>query len=189
MIYTHTECTFSDVQEENHVEIDWDAFFKKNQKKIYYFIRNRVNSHEDANDILQMIFLEAFRNKHKFNGLSKPETWVYGIAKNVVMNHYRTSKFQTKNISIDDAGVQFIACNQDPHDITANNRILVDTLQIIQSLPEDLQTMITCFVEDDMTYQEIAIIMDIPIGTVRSRFSRIRELLRTKIFNNGSNEH
>lgn len=68
------------------VTIDWTDVFKKNNKKLLNFIRKRVANYEDVEDIAQMTCLEVLRNSHKFIGASRPETWMFGIAINLIRN-------------------------------------------------------------------------------------------------------
>lgn len=161
--------------------VDWDAVFNLNNKKLLNFIRKRIANREDVEDILQTTCLEVLRNRHKFMGASRPETWVFGIAVNLIRNYYKRQQGRYLFDSLDDDITTNLLFDNDPSDITEQRQLLGVTLNSIEKLPSDIRIMLSILVEGDGSYQDVAQHLNIPIGTVRSRLSRAREALKDGI--------
>lgn len=162
--------------------IDWSEVFKQHNKKLLNFIRKRVANHEDVEDIAQMTCLEVLRNGHKFIGASRPETWMFGIAINLIRNYYKNQQGRFLFDTLNDDILTDLHCDSDPSDITENERVLGATLASIEALPDDLKTMLSILVGHDGSYQDVAQQLNIPVGTVRSRLSRAREALKSRVY-------
>ncbi|GLX14984.1 RNA polymerase sigma factor [Pseudomonas straminea] len=150
-------------------------------QKLRAFVHKRVMNPDDADDILQCTFFEALRNEHKFQHASKPETWLCGIALNLIRNHFRRTYNQPYQESLDDqtnvAHEQHIDIGQ----CVDGSRQLQRTVEAIQTLPAAMRQVIHVSLVMDGNYQETAQSLGVPIGTVRSRLSRAREQLRRSI--------
>lgn len=167
----------------NHVlpmNIDWERIFREHGRRVHHFIRKRVSHREDAEDLVQMTWLEVFRNCDKFAGASRPETWVFGIALNLVRNHFRLLSARPHYDELAEDSV--LAQGDDPSQITEYQRILNATLSSIAVLPEDTRHLLSLLVEKEDSYQDIAENLNIPVGTVRSRLSRVRVSLKQSVF-------
>ncbi|MET3056242.1 sigma-70 family RNA polymerase sigma factor [Serratia marcescens] len=164
------------------IPADWDAILKKTNKKLINFIRRRVSNTEDVEDIAQMTYLEVLRNQHKFAGASLPETWMFGIAINLIRNHYKRKQQQYLFDTLNDEVLENLLYDGDPSELFENQRLLTTTLKSIDRQPEEIKRMLTILIEDEGSYQDIAMQLNIPIGTVRSRLSRARESLKNQVF-------
>ena len=164
------------------INVDWDAIFITHNKKLLNFIRKRISSHEDADDILQMTCLEVLCNRHKFMGASRPETWVFGIAVNLIRNYYKAKQSYYLLDRLDDDITADLLLENDPCDLAENRQLLSHTLASIEILSKDVRVMLSILVEDEGSYQDVAHQLNIPIGTVRSRLSRAREALKGRIY-------
>lgn len=164
------------------INVNWDEIFITHNKKLLNFIRKRIASYEDADDILQMTCLEVLCNRHKFRGASRPETWVFGIAVNLIRNYYKSKQSHYLLDSLDDEMTADLLLENDPSDLTENRQLLSQTLESIEILSQDTRLMLSILVEDEGTYQDIAQQLSIPVGTVRSRLSRARETLKGRIY-------
>ncbi len=160
--------------------IDWEGIFRQHGRRVHHFIRKRVSHREDAEDLVQMTWLEVFRNRDKFAGASRPETWVFGIALNLIRNHFRLQAGRPRYDELEDDIV--VTCSDDPSQITENQRLLHCTLTSIAGLPEETRQLLSMLVEKEGSYQAIATGLNIPIGTVRSRLSRLRTSLKQSVF-------
>ncbi len=164
------------------LQVNWDEVFHQHNKKLLNFIRKRIANREDVEDILQMTCLEVLRNRHKFAGASRPETWVFGIAVNLIRNYYKNQQGRWLLDSLDDDVTADLLLENDPSDITEHRQLLGVTLDSIARLPADTRTMLAILVENEGSYQDVALELNIPIGTVRSRLSRVREALKGHIY-------
>ncbi|WP_049278529.1 RNA polymerase sigma factor [Serratia marcescens] len=164
------------------IPVDWNAILKKSNEKLINFIRRRVASTEDVEDIAQMTCLEVLSNRHKFTGSSQPETWMFGIAINLIRNHYKRKQRQYLFDTLNDEVLENLLYDGDPSELTGNQRLLTTTLRSIDKQPEEVKRMLALLIEDEGSYKDIAMQLNIPIGTVRSRLSRARNSLKNQVF-------
>lgn len=154
------------------------AQLKKEQfEKLQNFIRKRVMNREDAEDILQQTFAEALYAESSFRHHCKLETWLCGIALNLIRNHFRKLyrrplhiEFQ-EELAHTDPGrdiFAYVECSQD----------LSRTVEAIAVLPTAMRHTLEVTMQTDGSYQDAADALGVPIGTVRSRLSRARIQLR-----------
>ncbi|POZ87966.1 MULTISPECIES: RNA polymerase sigma factor [Petrotoga] len=153
--------------------------------KIYGVLINYVN-HDEIEDALQEVFLRIIKGINGFKGRSKLSTWIYRIAVNVGKNY--TRKYQrSKETSVD-----FEDETDQNHNIQAisntnvKNEVLEELdyqmiLNIMEKLNEEERLLIKLRDIDGMSYNEIAEIMEIPLGTVKSKLHYTRKKLRQLI--------
>lgn len=161
----------------------FDLLVLKYQHKIIALVHRYVRDSADVHDVVQEAFIKAYRALENFRGESAFYTWMYRIAINTAKNHLisRGRRPPASDIDIDDA--EYLGGNDNLHDVdTPENNLFRDELQaavqeIIQNLPEDLRTAVTLREMDGLSYEEIADIMECPVGTVRSRIFRAREAI------------
>lgn len=155
----------------------------EHQKKLRSFIHKRVLNPEDADDILQLTYLEAWRNKERFGGQAALSTWMCGIAQNLIRNHFRRLYAKPVHCEFDESLWHGQDEGQDLGWQFEINRRLEKTLSAIKGLPVEMRNTLYASLETDGSYQDTADAMDIPIGTVRSRLSRAREHLKRATYN------
>lgn len=112
------------------------------------------------------------KHQDKFAGASRPETWVFGIALNLVRNYFKQARQRAQEMG--DEMLEHIAIDLDPGAIAESQRALKRAMDAIVSLPEDTRQMLMQLLDTDASYQDLALQLEIPIGTVRSRLSRAR---------------
>ena len=140
----------------------------------------RYISHNDIPDVVQESFIKAYRSIESFRGDSAFYTWLYRIAVNTAKN-YLTAQGRrppSEDILAEDAESYDVGTHLRDVDTPELEKVVFDT---IHSLPEDLRTAITLRELEGLSYEEIAEIMDCPVGTVRSRIFRAREVIENKI--------
>lgn len=170
------------IQGAEGVQVNWGELAKECEQKLRRFIRKRVMNQDDADDLMQMTYLEALRNQHKFSGTSKPETWLFGIAVNLVRNHFKTLYGQPQCGDLDEV-IGLLEYDGDPSALVEQQHVLQRTSDAIETLPTDMRTLLDLIVETDLSYQDAALALGIPVGTVRSRLFRTREQLKNTVFN------
>lgn len=146
--------------------------------RLYRFVSKYVDHPDDAADIAQQAFVEAARGIGKFRGESKLSTWLYGIAMNMVRNYlsrspHRLYKFETEEIL-----EEFFSSAIDPSDQAEQKEMLSLVLEAMGDLPKEMSEVLTMVAVKEISYQEVATTLSIPLGTVRSRVSRARAVLR-----------
>lgn len=159
---------------------EFERLFRSQKSRLNSFVRKHLRSAEAAQDIVQHTFLEAFRCWHKFRGDSRPETWLCGIALNLVRNSISRSpeyRYVFEDVdSMDDYMIQDTAA--DPLELALREETMEQIRQAIDKLPRSMRVVVSMVALDGLSYQETAEELDIPIGTVRSRLSRAREQLK-----------
>lgn len=141
----------------------------------------------DVEDLTQETFLKAYRNIDSFKGNSSLYTWTYRIARNVCMDALRRRKFRGQFLfdwfRKTDAETDF----PDPsgHDVPENNDLKYWIDHALAKLPEDYRAVIVFREIQDLSYEEIAQILEIPEGTVKSRLFKARKMLRSYLENLG----
>ena len=161
----------------------FDALVTKYQFKVVNLVTRFVKDVDEAQDVAQEAFIKAYRGLSNFRGDSAFYTWLYRIAINSAKNYIvsQSRKSPTYAVDIDDAEHMETAAALKDID-TPEGKLLTSEIEntvykAIKELPEDLKTAITLRELEGMTYEEIANVMECPIGTVRSRIFRARETI------------
>ena len=159
----------------------------KYQHKVANLVSRYVKNHSDVPDIVQEAFIKAYRALPNFRGDSAFYTWLYRIAVNCAKNHMVASnrKPPGSDIEVEDAEIydsgEALRENASPEKLLLTNEIKKVIFDTIEQLPEDLRTAINLRELEGLSYEEIAHIMDCPVGTVRSRIFRARDAVDKKI--------
>jgi len=159
----------------------------KYQHKVANLVSRYVKNHSDVPDIVQEAFIKAYRALPNFRGDSAFYTWLYRIAVNCAKNQLVSSgrKPPGSDIEIEDAEVydsgDALRENASPEKLLLTEEIKKVIFSTIEQLPEDLRTAINLRELEGLSYEEIATIMECPVGTVRSRIFRARDAVDKKI--------
>lgn len=167
----------------------FNILVNKYYTRVYASLFSFTKSKEDSEDLAQLTFVKVWQQLHSFRGESAFFTWVYRIAINLAKNFVASSgyKKQKINTSIDESEIE-INSFEDLESIVIHNQSLRNINNYINKMPESLKTAFTLREVEGKSYEEISIITDTPIGTVRSRIFRAREsiieYMNTEIINN-----
>ncbi|HHL45250.1 MAG TPA: RNA polymerase sigma factor RpoE [Gammaproteobacteria bacterium] len=165
----------------------FDILVRKYQHKLAKLISRYIQDPSEVMDVSQEAFIKAYRALPKFRGDSAFYTWLYRIAINTAKNHLVAKGRRPQSVDIDaDEGQRFETIPKLRDNATPERLILRDEIgrvifQTIEELPDDLRTAITLRELDGLSYEEIAEVMNCPIGTVRSRIFRAREAIDSKL--------
>ena len=147
----------------------------------------RYISRNDIPDVVQESFIKAYRSIDSFRGESAFYTWLYRIAVNTAKNYLTAQGCRPPNedILVEDAESYDVGGNlrgvDTPENELLSNELRKVVFDTIEGMQEELKTAITLRELEGLSYEEIAEIMDCPVGTVRSRIFRAREILENKI--------
>ncbi|MDO6564455.1 RNA polymerase sigma factor RpoE [Amphritea sp. 1_MG-2023] len=161
----------------------FDLLVKKYQHKIIGLIGRYVYDHHEAMDVSQEAFIKAYRALPNFRGDSAFYTWLYRIAINTAKNHLVAKGRRPPDMDIDADDAQHLEGDSGLKDIeTPENSLYRDELarvvkNAMDKLPQDLRAALSLREFDGLSYEDIAQIMDCPVGTVRSRIFRAREAI------------
>jgi len=166
-------------------------FVDRYQVQVYNICYSFLRNSHDAEDLTQDIFIEALRNLPKFRGESKLSTWLFRISTNRSLNFIRNNRKRKFWLEID----AFFSSSENSENITRNSEpgISADNLEIeeqknalytsIASLPENQRTAFSLNRIDDLSYNEVAEVMQISLSAVESLIHRARLNLRKKLGN------
>lgn len=154
---------------------------------LYNFAYHLTYNEDDANDLVQETYLKAFRFIDKYIAGTNAKAWLFKILKNAFINQYRKKSKRPQNVdyeeivayhdSEDSSYTEYTDLRQEIFEGMMGDEVTI----AINSLPIDFRTVILLCDIEDFTYEEIAKIINIPIGTVRSRLHRARNMLKEKL--------
>lgn len=164
---------------------------------VYSLIYRIVSNPSDAADTTQEVFLKVFRGIKNFNGQSSLKTWIYRIALHEASNRRRwwfrhsareTSMEQSSsceenfshNLEVEEA---LIDHSDSPFESMAHEEIRARVEEELSHIPEPFRTTVVLRDIEEMSYEEVAEIMEVSLGTVKSRLTRGREALKQRLFN------
>ncbi|MDR5902722.1 MULTISPECIES: RNA polymerase sigma factor RpoE [Halomonas] len=159
----------------------FDLLVRKYQHKIIGLIGRYVHDHAEVQDVAQEAFIKAYRALGKFRAESAFYTWMYRIAINTAKNHLvsRGRRPPGSDLDIVDAEILDqsgrLSDTETPEAAMARDQLKGAIFEAIEALPDDLRTAITLRELEGLSYEDIATIMECPVGTVRSRIFRARE--------------
>jgi len=168
-----------------------DRIFEKeflpHMDALYNFGYHLCYNEEDANDLVQETFMKAYRFIDSYQEGSNAKAWLFKILKNAFINEYRKKKKRPNRVDFED-----IVSYHDSEDtsyvgsLDLREEIFQDMIGdevmfALNSLPVDFRTVILLCDIEGFTYEEMSKIIDIPIGTVRSRLHRARNMIKEKL--------
>ena len=165
----------------------FEFLVKKYQHRVLALIGRYVRDSSEAQDVAQETFIRAYKALPKFRGDAQFYTWLYRIAVNTAKNHLviRGRRLPEVDVDISDAeqfdGGDWLLTHDSPEANTGRDRLELAVRQAIAELPEDLRVALTLRELESKSYEEIAAIMNCPVGTVRSRIFRARDTVSQKI--------
>ena len=161
----------------------FDLLVLKYQSRMHAIVGRLVRDSDEVADVVQESFIKAYRALPKFRGESQFYTWLYRIAVNTAKNYLVARSRRPPGSDIDAMDAEYYDGSDYLKDLgTPENNLFRDELaalihKTISDLPEDLRTAVTLREFEGLSYDEIATIMDCPVGTVRSRIFRARETI------------
>ena len=154
---------------------------------LYTFAYHLAYNKEDANDLVQEAYLKAYRFIDKYQEGTNAKAWLFKILKNAYINEYRKKVKRPTRVDF-----ETVITYQEADDMHGNgymdlreeifmNMMGDEVTTAINALPVDFKTVILLCDIEGFTYEEISKIIDVPIGTVRSRLFRARNMLKEKL--------
>lgn len=168
---------------------EFDAFsnlVSMYEKKIYNYCLRMTNSREDAEDLTQEIFVRVYKSLKGFKGNSQFSTWVFRIAHNICIDHYRKAKLTTVSLNRpkneeDKREMDLPSEDPTPEEEALRKEQQEFLLKCIEELRPEYKAVIILRDVQHHSYEEIAKILNVPLGTVKSHISRARAELREAI--------
>jgi len=162
----------------------FELLIKKYQRRIFHLIYRITQDPAVVESLAQDVFLKAYRSISSFRGSSRFYTWLYRIAVNTSLSYIKKESvgenrekrvdydLHASNLAVDSMRVE------DPEELLMRKEFLRHLVGSLRRLPEDLRTAVVLREFTGLNYEEIAEVMEVPLGTVRSRIFRARSRLR-----------
>ncbi len=165
----------------------YELLLVRHRKAIFHVVTKIVHNKEEAQDLVQETFMKAFKALASYRSEYKFSTWLYKIAANCAIDFVRKKRIEAlsldRPVETKDGQVEIELPDRtwDPERDLVRKQKLRSIDEAIESLPNKYREVIIYRHKDDMSYEEIADILGTPVGTVKARIFRARELLKKKL--------
>ena len=165
----------------------FDLLVLKYQHRIFGLVSRYLRDSDEIQDVAQEAFIKAYRALPGFRGDSAFYTWLYRIAINTAKNHLMSKSRRPPGTDIDVEDAQYFENDsplrdvENPENILYGEELKKAVALAMENLPEDLCTAVTLREFEGLSYEEIAEVMECPVGTVRSRIFRAREAIDREV--------
>ena len=154
--------------------------FRRHHGTVYRFSRQMLGSRESAEDVTQDVFVALAKSAGRFNpALASLSTYLYGIARNIVLQRYKRSRARLE-VNIDEVAggdEAAFATSSDPAETLARAQAARQLRLAILGLPVHYREVVVLCELNSLSYEDAAAVVGCPVGTVRSRLSRARQML------------
>lgn len=154
---------------------------------IYNFALRLTADPNDAEDLVQDTIVKAFRFFSSYEKGTNAKAWLFRILKNSYINNYRKKSKQPHQVDYSEVSQYYESVRSEQSETTDLEDLMYremmddDVTTALTELPEDFRTVVLLCDVEGFTYEEIANMLDVPIGTIRSRLHRGRNLLRVRL--------
>jgi len=173
-------------------DLDFNAIVAKYEKRIFNVIYGNLKDYEEAADLTQETFINAFRHFDRFRGEAKVFTWLYQIARNLCINRsrqlgrqraLRIESLDQPRETDDDEGMQREVADwsQSPQNMLEDKELRQRILAAVETLPPEYKEVLMLREFDDLSYNEIVAATGLTLENVKTRLSRARGMLRRKL--------
>ncbi|MEL7567620.1 MAG: sigma-70 family RNA polymerase sigma factor [Dehalobacterium sp.] len=157
----------------------FEELVKRYERQIYSLAYRLTNNYHDAVDLAQEVFLHLYRVLDKFDGERKFFPWMYRIATNVCYNALKKRPKETSSL---DNVIEFMSDeNSQPEDQYESKEVRETVHKAITELPENFRIPMVLRYLEDLSYQQIAEAMDLPVSTIETRLYRGRIMLQKRL--------
>ena len=174
-------------KEEIQKQEDFEEEIIPHLDAMYNFALRLTSDPSDAEDLVQDTIVKAYRFFSSYEKGTNAKAWLFRILKNSYINNYRKQSKQPNQVDYDEVSTFYETIRaertdtSDLEDKMFRDLIDDDISQALDELPEDFRTVVLLCDVEGFTYEEIANMLDVPIGTIRSRLHRGRNLLKSQL--------
>jgi len=159
-------------------EVAYIELVNRYKDRLLNFVYRFVGDRDEAEDIVQDTFLKVYKNRHAYREVAKFSTWIYTIAGNLARSELRKRRrhktFSMSQIGLEDKEYDPPDTDAGPESQVSGQYEEAEIQRAIRQLPDQFRTIIILRDIQELSYEEISKILDIPMGTVKSRVNRAR---------------
>lgn len=161
----------------------YNELVKRYKDRLLNFVFRYFNNREQAEDVVQETLIKLYTHASYYKNIAKFSTWIFTIAKNNALTELRKNKRkQTDSLWTDDGKVIDINSKDQSLDVKVQNEIAIDQLnKFLDEIPDNFRIAVVLRDFQELSYDEISKILEIPIGTIKSRINRGRIQLAEKM--------
>jgi len=171
------------------IEGGFEELVRRYQRPISAYVYRMVGDYETALDLTQEIFIKIYGSLSRYRPEFKFSTWIYKIAHNAAIDHLRRSSGRERSLvagtDSDSYDLPIESDGLTPEQQTEREERRVEIESVIRSLPTAYRELIILRHSQDLTYEEIVEVTGFPLGTVKNRLFRARDLMRQQFLNRG----
>jgi RNA polymerase sigma-70 factor (ECF subfamily) len=174
-------------RDEQKKQKDFDEEIIPHMDALYNFALRLTTDPNDAEDLVQDTIVKAYRFFSSYEKGTNAKAWMFRILKNSFINNYRKSSKKPSQVDYDEVSSYYESIRAERTETSDLENLMFremmddDLSMALKRLPEDFRTVVLLCDVDGYTYEEIANMLDVPIGTIRSRLHRGRNLLKTEL--------
>ena len=161
----------------------YNELVKRYKDRLFNFVLRYFNNAEQAEDVVQDTLIKLYTHASYYKNIAKFSTWIFTIAKNNALTELRKNKRkQTDSLWTEDGKVIDINSKEESLESKVQNEIAIDQLnKFLDEIPENFRMAVVLRDFQELSYEEISTILEIPIGTIKSRINRGRIQLAKKM--------
>ena len=173
----------------NGREDGFEELVRRYQKPITGYVFRIVGDYDLSLDVTQEVFIKVYNSLHRYSSEFKFSTWLYRIAHNAAIDHLRRNAINPQSLETENADgtyqIQIESPNRSPEQDREISEWRTEIGQVIKLLPDAYKQLILLRHASDLSYAEIAEVTGLPLGTVKNRLFRAREMMRQIMIERG----
>jgi len=171
------------------VEGSFEELVRRYQRPISAYVYRMVGNYESALDLTQEIFIKVYSSLKRYRAEFKFSTWIYKIAHNSAVDHLRRNSTREQSLVMGPEGDQYDlpleSGRLSPEQESERKERRVEIELVVRSLPANYRELIILRHSQDLSYEEIVEVTGLPLGTVKNRLFRAREMMRQQFVEKG----
>jgi RNA polymerase sigma-70 factor, ECF subfamily len=171
------------------IEGSFEELVRRYQRPISAYVYRMVGNYESALDLTQEIFIKVYSSLNRYRSEFKFSTWIYKIAHNAAVDHLRRTTTREQSLVAGTEDDQFdlpIECGRmSPEQESEQRERRGEIETVVRALPSNYRELIILRHSQDLSYEEIVEVTGLPLGTVKNRLFRAREMMRQQFVEKG----
>jgi len=167
----------------------FEELVRRYQRPISAYVYRMVGNYESALDLTQEIFIKVYNSLRRYRSEFKFSTWIYKIAHNAAVDHLRRSSTREQSLVTGPEGDTFElpieSARLTPEQESEQRERRVEIESVVRTLPANYRELIILRHSQDLSYEEIVEVTGLPLGTVKNRLFRAREMMRQQFVDRG----